>query len=138
MFLAGELTSAIELSDWRSDVDALVHVPTHWTHAIRRPLYVPRILTRIVSRMTGLPIAQVIRRIEGGKHQMDVPRKHRALNIRGKFATIPGASFRGGRFCMIDDISTTGATLNECAKVLKQAGAGQVFAAVVGKVDMHG
>ncbi|MEE9293912.1 MAG: double zinc ribbon domain-containing protein [Phycisphaerae bacterium] len=134
-YLAGLLADAITLAPWCEKVDALVYVPTHWTHSLGRRYYAPGILTRITSRLAGIPTAIVLRRVEGGPHQMEVPPSERRKNIRGKFAMIRGASVAGARICLIDDVSTTGATLNECGRMLKEAQADAVYAAVICKVD---
>ncbi|MEA3226208.1 MAG: phosphoribosyltransferase family protein, partial [Planctomycetota bacterium] len=55
----------------------------------------------------------------------------RARNVAGAFAARYRPDIAGRRICLVDDIKTTGATLNECAKVLKQAGASKVFALVL-------
>lgn len=55
----------------------------------------------------------------------------RARNVAGAFAVRRGHNFGGRSICLIDDIKTTGATLNECAQVLKAAGASRVFALVL-------
>jgi predicted amidophosphoribosyltransferase len=55
----------------------------------------------------------------------------RARNVAGAFAVRRGHEFTGRSICLVDDIKTTGATLNECAKTLKEAGASKVFALVL-------
>jgi predicted amidophosphoribosyltransferase len=55
----------------------------------------------------------------------------RARNVAGAFAVRYRHPFAGRRVCLVDDIKTTGATLNECAKTLKEAGASKVFALVL-------
>jgi predicted amidophosphoribosyltransferase len=55
----------------------------------------------------------------------------RAKNVAGAFAVRRRNTFANRRICLVDDIKTTGATLNECAKTLKEAGASKVFALVV-------
>ena len=50
--------------------------------------------------------------------------------MAGAFAVRKGHKFSGRRICLVDDITTSGATLNECAKTLKEAGAERVFAVV--------
>jgi len=55
----------------------------------------------------------------------------RAKNVAGAFAVRYGHNFNNRKICLVDDIKTTGATLNECAKTLKQAGALKVFAFVL-------
>ena len=55
----------------------------------------------------------------------------RARNVAGAFAVRYGHKFAGRKICLIDDIKTTGATLNECAKTMKEAGAAKVYALVL-------
>lgn len=55
----------------------------------------------------------------------------RARNVAGAFAVRYRHSFAGRNLCLVDDIKTTGATLNECARTLKEAGAAKVFALVL-------
>jgi predicted amidophosphoribosyltransferase len=55
----------------------------------------------------------------------------RAKNVAGAFAVRRRHQFTGRVLCLVDDIKTTGATLNECAKTLKDAGASKVFALVL-------
>ncbi|MHC4752113.1 MAG: ComF family protein, partial [Planctomycetota bacterium] len=55
----------------------------------------------------------------------------RAKNVAGAFAVRYGHDFTSRKICLVDDIKTTGATLNESAKTLKQAGTSKVFAVVL-------
>ena len=55
----------------------------------------------------------------------------RAKNVAGAFAVRYRNKFTGRNICLVDDIKTTGATLNECAKILRQAGASKVFSLVL-------
>jgi competence protein ComFC len=55
----------------------------------------------------------------------------RRKNVAGAFAARYRHKFAGRNICLVDDIKTTGATLDECAKTLKQAGASKVFALVL-------
>ena len=137
VYLGGLLAEVIELADWSDAVDALVYVPTYWRHSIGRTFYAPKVVARVVSRLTGIPSAPVLRRVAGGPHQFNVPRSKRAANVRGKFAMICGAGVEGANLCLLDDVSTTGATLDECARILRKAGARAVYGAVIGKVDIE-
>lgn len=129
------LAEVIGLADWFESADAMVYVPTHWLHSIGRKFYAPRVLARATSRAVGIPLVPLLRRTKGGPHQFDVPRPKRKENIRGKFAMLRGARVQGARICLIDDVSTTGSTLNECARILKEAGASAVYGAVIAKVN---
>ncbi len=64
--------------------------------------------------------------------QSSLPRNERLTNLKGAFVVAPlmAAKLRGQRILLIDDVMTSGATLNAAAQVLKQAGAAHVSALV--------
>jgi len=62
----------------------------------------------------------------------------RARNVKGAFAVRKGHGFAGRTICLVDDIRTTGATLNECARTLREAGAARVFAVVLAVAGQGG
>lgn len=67
--------------------------------------------------------------------QADLPHKARHKNVRGAFEC--RADFTGQRLLLIDDVMTTGATVNECARVLKLHGAAEVTVAVIARALKH-
>ncbi len=96
-----------------------------------RPLYPAERLAKIVSKRTSLPMVSILRRASGRRHQVGLSYTERMKNVRGAFAVRRGVSLRDARLLVIDDVKTTGATINEVAKVLREAGAAEVYAAVV-------
>ena len=133
--LSGWLSEAVASAPWWSRVEAIVSVPTHWRHGLGRPLYAADALADRVAKAAALPRARVLRRVRAGPHQIGLSFSDRAANVRGAFAMCRGVTMNGTRLLLIDDVKTTGATLNECAKVLRAGGAAEVFAAVVVVVD---
>lgn len=132
--LGGWLAARINSAAWFDRLDGLVAVPTHWMHRIRRPLHAADALAAYVSRKTGLSNRKVLKRTRAGRHQVGLPYSKRVENVRGAFALRRGASVKGTRLLLVDDVRTSGATLDECAKVLRKAGAAEVYAAIVAKV----
>lgn len=128
------LAESIDSAPWRSEVQAVVPVPTCWRHRIGRPLHASEHLARLVARQTELPYAPVLRRTRGGRHQVGLPYNKRVANIRGAFAVRGDVELHQARLLIVDDVRTTGATINECAKVLLAAGAAAVYAAVAATV----
>jgi ComF family protein len=79
-------------------------------------------IARVVSRTTGIALAPAAcRRVRDSAPQATLPWKDRAKNIRGAF--VCDTDLRGKRVAVIDDVLTTGATLNELARNLRKAGA---------------
>jgi len=134
--LSGWLAEAIAATPWSSSVEAVVSVPTHWRHGIGRPLHAADPLADRVAKAMALPRPRVLRRVRAGPHQIGLSYSDRAANVRGAFAMRRGVTMNGARLLLLDDVKTTGATLNECARVLRAGGAAEVFAAVVVTVFM--
>jgi ComF family protein len=65
--------------------------------------------------------------------QTGLTRKQRRENVRGAFAVIKAEKIRGRSILLVDDVMTTGTTVNECARVLLRAGAKEVFVATVAR-----
>jgi len=128
------LLEAAAGAPWLERVEAVTCVPTHWTHRFRRPFYPPEVLAPAVARRLRLPYVRILRRVRGGPHQIGLTATERAENIRGAFSLRRGATLHAARILVIDDVKTTGATLEECGKVLRRAGAAEVYAGVIGKV----
>lgn len=79
-------------------------------------------IARVVSRLTRVPLAaDACRRVRDSTPQALLPWNERAKNIRGAF--VCDTDLSGMRVAVIDDVMTTGATLNELARNLRQAGA---------------
>lgn len=79
--------------------------------------------------------AGLLTRTRPGQHQADLPWQQRARNVKGMFAC--DAAVAGQRVVLVDDVMTTGATLNELARQLKKAGALQVDCWVLARALPH-
>jgi ComF family protein len=80
-----------------------------------------------LARHLGLPVIPALRRIRATAIQADLPAAERHLNVREAFAVTRHARrLRGQTVVIVDDVSTTGATLEACAFVLKAAGVAEV------------
>ena len=123
--------SALEGSDFYNDIELFVPVPLHWSRRLARGYNQSHLLAKKLKHPTA-KIKTGLVRIRRTKLQpaMASPRA-RAKNVAGAFAVRFRHKFTNRNICLVDDIKTTGATLNECAKTLKEAGASRVFALVL-------
>lgn len=121
--------AAFEGGGFSEQVDMLVPVPLHWRRKlVRRTDHTLRIIKAL---KTDLPVSRDLVRVRHTPVQSSRTYIGRARNVKGAFAVRAGHRFAGRNVCLLDDIKTSGATLNECARTLKQAGAGKVFALVI-------
>jgi ComF family protein len=128
------------------DADCVVPVPLHWSRRRQRGFNQASDL----ARHLGLSALRLLRRTRPTATQTGLSAARRHGNVRGAFALVRGLEGREGLVgreglagqdgleglivVLIDDVSTTGATLNACARVLKQAGVREVRALTAARV----
>lgn len=117
---------------WREqgmNADFLLPVPLHPARERRRGYNQAEVLALALGRGLGLPVARRgLRRVRNTPSQTRLDRAERRANVSGAFALDEGLSVADRRVALIDDVATTGATLDACAVVLLEAGAAQVSA----------
>jgi len=104
----------------------LVPLPMHRKKQRERGFNQAEVLAVELSKKRNIPMANVLERIADTPPQSGLHPKLRAENVMGAFGIRPGFNPRGQHYILVDDIYTTGASLNECAKTLKDAGAADV------------
>lgn len=105
-------------------VDLLVPVPLHWTRLFARRYNQAGLLAHAIHAAGGPAVAPdwLVRRRRTPSQGRLGP-LGRVRNVRGAFALRAGRSVKGRRVVIIDDVLTTGATVEECARVLRRGGA---------------
>lgn len=104
-------------------------VPLHWTRLWGRRFNQAAELARPIAEETGLAFAPgLLMRTKRTRPQVGLTRAERLANQAGTFAASENARvmLAGRRVIVIDDVRTTGATLNTCAHILRRAGAAEV------------
>ena len=116
--------------------DAIVPVPLHWTRWLTRRFNQSELLAREVSRRTGIPLRLWLQRVKRTPQQAGLTAAKRRRNVAGAFrACVPGSKLAGSRVLLVDDVLTTGATLNAAAWALKRAGAKRITVLTVARAD---
>ena len=122
-FMAGEIASR---APPRVLAGTLVPVPAHPARRRREGLNQAAWIARALGRLTGLVVAELLERRPSSTPQVGLARLERLANARG--SVVVGAPPPGGRLVLVDDVYTTGATLDACAHALRGAGARDVAA----------
>ncbi len=111
-------------------LDVVVPVVLHAERARQRGYDQARLLAAEVAQRCALPLRAPLRRIRHVRPQIELDRAARAENLRGAFVAEAGA-LRGLRVALVDDVTTTGATLGAAAAAVRAAGARDVRGYVV-------
>ncbi len=128
--LAQMLKQTLAVSHIYQSADVIVPVPLHWRRKIKRGYNQAHLLARHIKSPEKRLSTDLVR-VRNTEQQWDLTPAQRRRNVKGAFAVRKGHPFADKTVLLIDDITTSGATLNECAKALKAAGAQTVFAAVL-------
>ena len=127
--LAGVLGGLLANVVTREEVDCVVPVPLSAERLRRRGYnHAAEIARHVARKIVELDLCE---RIRDTPPQMELPFAERQRNVRGAFRCTRSAA--GRRIALVDDVMTTGATLNEIASVLKEAGASRVVNWVVAR-----
>jgi ComF family protein len=112
--------------------DVIVPMPLHAKRIAERGFNQALEIARGLARHRGMPIApRGVLRVKDTLPQTDLPYEERAKNVRGAF--LCKLDLSGASIAVLDDVMTTGATLNELARALKRAGATRVENLVVAR-----
>ena len=123
------------------EADVLVPVPLHWRRAWGRRYNQSGALARVIERQSGVKVtSEALRRVRPTQQQIGLSRSQRASNVQGAFkvAAERAADIQGRHVVLIDDVLTSGATADACARALLRAKAAQVDVLVFARVvDTH-
>ncbi len=117
--------------------DMLIPVPLHWRRAWHRRYNQSGALGRAIERQSGVALrGDLLLRVRRTEQQVGLSRSQRASNVQGAFKVFPDrqAEIAGRRVVLIDDVLTSGATVDACARALLRAKAAQVDVLVFARV----
>ncbi len=114
-----------------ADCAAVVPVPLHWTRLLRRGYNQAELVARELADRETRPLVRRLTRRSATRHQTGLGRARRRANLARAFRWRGRAPEPGRHWLLVDDVLTTGATLDSAARALKRAGVGRVTALVV-------
>lgn len=141
--LAQLMTTIIQYDETIKSADAVMPVPIHKVTLRERGYNQSQILANEISKLTGFPILVDIlvqskrtipqKSFSSEKFGKQERRNQRAINVKNAFTIKESNLIKNKKIILIDDVCTTGATLDECAKKLVDAGADDVYAVVAAR-----
>jgi ComF family protein len=117
--------------------EAVVPVPLHWRRQWARRFNQSALLAETIAKAGGRPVAhQAVKRVKATPQQVGLDKAARALNVQGAFrvGTDGKAEVAGRKLVLVDDVLTSGATVDACARALLRAGAANVDVLVFARV----
>lgn len=115
--------------------DVLIPVPLHWSRLLKRKYNQSAIIThKLALRHKKVYDPTILKRLKATKSQGHLSSKQRKENVKGSFSIKDPKNIQGKNILLIDDVYTTGATVNECTKILLKAGAKRVDVLTLAKV----
>jgi ComF family protein len=129
----GDLAAEHCLATLAEEIEAVVPVPLARERERERGFNQAELLAQRVARRLGVPARpRWLRRVRATRPQSDLDASERRANVRGAFRASPEVA--GRHVLVVDDVLTTGATLGECARALRDGGARRVGALTVARV----
>jgi ComF family protein len=120
-----------------AEADALVPVPLHWRRLWGRRFNQAALLAKAVGAAHDVPVLYgALKRTRATQQQVGLTHAERAANVQGAFAVTDDgkAAIHGRRLVLVDDVLTSGATIEACTRALLRAGAGSVDVLVFARV----
>ena len=125
--LAGEMAAVVRREYGGQVFDGIVPVPVTSAVLRERGFNQSALLAKGLARELGVPLLPALTKTAETKPQKELPAAYRSGNVLGVFDVVGDMALEGTCLLLVDDIVTTGSTLDECAKMLKIGGAASVF-----------
>ena len=133
------LNTVLNQQDWA--IDFILPVPLHWTRLLKRRYNQSALLAKSLSKLTEIPaLLNILKRGRATKSQGHLSAKDRQANVKNAFhiSVNDVPLIRDKNILLIDDVLTTGSTINECARVLRESGAKNIYVLTVARAVRDG
>ena len=122
---------------FKNEIDLIIPVPLHYTRLLKRKYNQSAILATELAKLKNIEVnLKCLKKQKITIPQVQCSGRERKKNVKGSFCVTDFNAVKGKRIVLIDDVYTTGATILECAKVLKKAGAKSIDALTIARVTL--
>jgi len=131
----GSLLTDFMIKNNYTNFDYITSVPIHRSKEVSRGYNQAKLLSLYISDKLNIKYVDFLKRTVKTKKQSDLSKNERQKNIRGAFELKAGRDIlkENSSILLVDDILTTGTTMDECCKVLLQAGASEVYGITIAR-----
>lgn len=138
-WFAARIEEVVRAEPSLAEVDCIVPVPLDRHRLRQRGYNQAELIARPLARRLALPLAtDLLRRLRSRQPKLKLSRRERWETVRGAFVAADGGRVDSSRILLLDDVLTSGATLDACARALRSAGAATVHAVTVARVLPRG
>lgn len=124
LYLGRLMAKQLQLSDWFRSIDLLLPLPLFAARLKKRGYNQSEVLCRGMSEVVSIPVmADAVARLSATETQTHKNRIDRWTNMQGRFELLNANALRGRNVLLVDDVVTTGATLEACGEIINSAGA---------------
>ncbi len=127
---------ASSLEEFGSSIDYITSVPMNRKKYAARGYNQSELLALSLSKASGIPFRRLLGEKKGSAHQREFSYSARYINVIDRYETISNCNINEKTILLIDDVFTTGATINECSRILLDSGASSVFSLTVARSDL--
>jgi ComF family protein len=132
-YLGSRFAADLSRSNWADGIDIIIPVPLHRTKQAQRGYNQSMVIAEAMAKEQGIvAVDNILRRIRDTETQTNKTRAERTENMTGAFKIDDPMSLRGKHILLIDDVLTTGATLEACAHALHMVADVKISIATIG------
>ena len=116
--------------------DVICYVPMTKKSEKKRGFNQCEVIARHIGYRINIPVSDCIKKIKNTKEQKTLTKEERVKNLKGAFKVSRVKDIKNKDVILIDDVMTTGATINECKDILKRSGANKITVLTIAKSNI--
>lgn len=135
-YLTKILCNELKEKEWINEIDYIIPLPLHWIRTLKRGFNQSEVIAKTVSKYFSIEMkTNCIRRIRNNKSQTSMSKLQRWSNVENIFKLKNSAILEGKHILLVDDLVTTGASLNSCIKTLSKVKDIKISVLVLGQTS---
>ena len=124
------------IEEEKINADVICYVPMTKKAEKKRGFNQCKLMARNIGYHTNIPVSNCIKKIKNTKEQKTLTKEERIINLKGVFKINNVKDIKNKNVILIDDVMTTGATINECKYILKKSGVKQITVLTIAKSNI--